>query len=107
MYVLTKGIHSSTIINVIFNWDNKKNLQLKRERKVSFEQVVFLIENDCVLDILEHPNKKMYGNQKVYIINIDEYAYAVPFEDMGTERVLKTIFPSRKYTQKYLRKGEK
>lgn len=89
---------------MIFNWDNKKNEQLKRERGVSFEQIVFLIENDFVLDILEHPNKKMYRNQRVYIINIDNYAYAVPFEDKGEERFLKTIFPSRRYTKIYLSK---
>ncbi len=93
---------------VIFNWDNQKNQQLKKERGVSFEQIVFLIENDLVLDILEHPNKKKYRNQRVYIMNIDNYAYAVPFEDKGKERILETIFPSRKYTLKYLRKdGEK
>ncbi len=89
---------------MIFNWDNKKNEQLKRERGVSFEQIVFLIENDFVLDILEHPNIKIYKNQRVYIIDVDNYAYAVPFEDKGEERFLKTIFPSRKYTQMYLRK---
>ena len=88
---------------VIFNWNNKKNEQLKKDRGVSFEQIVFLIENNCILDILEHPNKKLYGSQRLYIINIDNYAYAVPYEDKGEERILKTIFPSRKYTQEYLR----
>jgi uncharacterized DUF497 family protein len=93
---------------VIFNWDNQKNQQLKKDRGVSFEQIVFLIENDLVLDLLEHPNKKKHRNQRVYIMNIDNYAYAVPFEDKGKERILKTIFPSRKYTLKYLRnEGEK
>ncbi len=93
---------------VIFNWDDKKNEQLKKARGVSFEQIVFLIDNDCVLDILEHPNKKQYRGQRIYIINIDNYAYAVPFEDKGEERILKTIFPSRKYTLAYLRnKGDK
>ena len=43
-------------------------------------------------------------DQRVYIINIENYAYAVPFEDKGEERFLKTIFPSRKYTQMYLRR---
>ena len=93
---------------VIFNWDNIKNEQLKKERGVSFEQIVFLIENDCVIDILKHPNKKKYGGQRVYIVNIDNYAYVVPYEDKGEERILRTIFPSRKYTVEYLRnKGEK
>ena len=89
---------------MIFNWDEKKNEQLKHERGVSFEQIVFLIENECVLDVLEHPNKKKYRDQRVYIINIDNYAYAVPFEDKGEERFLITIFPSRKFTQKYFRR---
>ena len=89
---------------MIFNWDEKKNEQLKHERGVSFEQIVFLIENECVLDILEHPNKNKYKDQRVYIINIDNYAYAVSFEDKEEKRFLKTIFPSRKYTQMYLRK---
>jgi uncharacterized DUF497 family protein len=89
---------------MIFNWNEKKNEQLKHERGVSFEQVVFLIENECVLDVLEHPNKIKYRDQRVYIININNYAYAVPFEDKGEERFLKTIFPSHKYTQMYLRR---
>ena len=89
---------------MIFNWNEKKNEHLKHERGVSFEQIVFLIENECVLDVLEHPNKKKYMDQRVYIINIENYAYAVPIEDKGEERFLKTIFPSRKYTQMYLRR---
>jgi hypothetical protein len=32
------------------------------------------------------------------------YAYIVPFEDRERVRFLKTIFPSRKYTRKYLRR---
>ena len=93
---------------MIFNWDNEKNERQKKARGVSFEQIVFLIENDCILDILEHPNKKLYSDQRVYIINIDDYAYVVPYEDKGEERILKTIFPSRKFTQKYLRiKGDR
>jgi uncharacterized DUF497 family protein len=87
---------------VVFDWDNDKNEQLKKERGISFEQIVFLILNDCILDILDHPNKTKYRDQKLYVIDVDGYAYIVPFEDYGGIRLLKTIFPSRKYTQKYL-----
>jgi uncharacterized DUF497 family protein len=87
---------------VVFDWDNDKNEQLKRERGISFEQIVFLILNDRILDILEHPNKMTYGDQKLYVIDVDDYAYVVPFEDRKGVRFLKTIFPSRKYTRKYL-----
>jgi uncharacterized DUF497 family protein len=87
---------------VVFNWDNIKNENLKYERGVSFEQIVLLIQEGFVLDILEHPQKAKYNNQKLYIIDIENYVYVVPFVDQGEERFLKTIFPSRKYTKIYL-----
>jgi uncharacterized DUF497 family protein len=89
---------------MVFDWDNDKNEHLKRERGISFEQIVFHILNDRILDILGHPNKTKYRNQKLYIIDVDDYAYVVPFEDGKGVRFLTTIFPSRKYTQKYLRR---
>lgn len=89
---------------MVFDWDNDKNEQLKRERGISFEHIVFLILDDRILDILGHPNKMKYGDQKLYVIDVDDYAYVVPFEDREGVRFLKTIFPSRKFTQKYLRR---
>jgi len=84
---------------VVFDWDNDKNEQLKRERGISFEQIVFLVLNDRILDILEHPNKIKYSDQKLYVIDLDDYAYVVPFEDRKGVRFLKTIFPSRIYPE--------
>ena len=89
----------------LFNWDNEKNEKLKKERGVSFEKVLFCIKNDQLLDVIEHPNQKMYKGQRMYVVAIDNYAYIVPFVDDGDERFLKTIFPSRKYTKIYLGKG--
>jgi len=40
-----------------FNWDDEKNERLRIERGVSFEEVVFCIENGQILDVIEHPNK--------------------------------------------------
>jgi uncharacterized DUF497 family protein len=91
---------------MVFNWNNEKNEELKRERGVSFEQIVLLIRNGRVLDILEHPKKEKYKNQRLYVINIENYAYVVPFIEKKGERFFKTIFPSRKYTNIYLRKKE-
>ena len=89
-----------------FNWDEKKNNELKKERGISFEHILYYIHYDGIIDILEHPNKKKYKNQKLYVLNIDNYAYVVPFIDINDERFLITFFPSRKYTKKYLRKEE-
>ncbi len=89
---------------MVFDWDNDKNEELKRERGISFEKILFLILNDRILDIVEHPNRTKYADQRLYVINVDDYAYIVPFEDRKGVRFLKTIFPSRRYTRKYLRR---
>jgi uncharacterized DUF497 family protein len=86
---------------MVFNWNEEKNNQLKRTRNISFEQAVIAIENDDILDILENPGKK-YRNQIIIVIELDNYAYAVPAVKRAQEYFFKTIFPSRKLTQKYL-----
>jgi len=55
------------------------------------------------LDVLEHPNKIKYGNQKIFVIEYNNYAYLVPFVEDEQKIFLKTIIPSRKATKKYLR----
>lgn len=86
-----------------FDWNIEKNNELKENRNISFEIIVVQIENGSILDILEHPNKEKYGNQQIYIIEFDDYAYLVPFIKDGDRIFLKTIIPSRKATKKYLR----
>jgi hypothetical protein len=54
------------------------------------------------LDIVQHPNQEKYKGQKIFIINIDNYAYLVPFVESEQEIFLKTTIPSRKATKKYL-----
>ena len=88
---------------VTYRWDTDKNAILKQVRGVTFEQVVMHIERGDVLDVLAHPNKTRYPHQQVLVVNINNYAYAVPFVEQGQERFLKTIVPSRKLTRTYLR----
>ena len=88
---------------ITYQWDDEKNAILKRTRGVSFEQAVMHIERGDVLDVMAHPNKTRYPNQQVLVVNINDYAYAVPFVEQGEERFLKTIVPSRRLTRKYLR----
>ena len=86
-----------------FSWSAEKNELLKKERKVSFEEAVLCIEKGKLLDILEHPNPEKYPGQRIFVINIREYACLVPFIETDDEVMLKTIIPSRKATRKYLR----
>lgn len=87
-----------------YNFSSEKNSKLIQERQISFEEVIAAIENHYLLDITEHPNATKYLNQQMYIVELNNYAYLVPFvtEDDGTI-FLKTIIPSRKATQKYLK----
>ncbi len=89
-----------------FSWNEDKNRRLKVERNISFEEVVFYIEQGQLLDIVEHPNLERYGGQRIFVVEVNDYAYLVPFVESEREIFLKTIIPSRKATEKYLR-GEK
>jgi len=89
-----------------FSWNEAKNELLKEERQVSFEDVVFYIEQGFLLDVLEHPNQEKYKGQKIFVVQIDDYAYLVPFIENDLEIFLKTIIPSRKATKKYLKGSE-
>lgn len=85
-----------------FDWSKEKNEKLKKERDISFEEVIMAIEEGNLLDVIEHPNKKKYPNQELFVVNINDYAYLVPFAEDEEKYFLKTIFPSRKITQKYI-----
>ena len=85
-----------------FVWNSEKNSQLIRERGISFERAIFHIERDEILDVVKHPNPSKYPNQRMFILDIGNYAYLVPFVETETEIFLKTIIPSRKVTRKYL-----
>ncbi|MBI5238086.1 MAG: toxin [Deltaproteobacteria bacterium] len=89
-----------------YAWDPEKNLRLKRERGIAFEEVVFRIESGHVLDIVEHHNQKKYKGQKIYVIRIDDHGCLVPFEEKEGEFVLKTIIPSRRTAKIYIKEGE-
>ena len=85
-----------------FDWNSQKNNLLKVSRGIGFEDVVAAITDGHLLDTLEHPNARKYSHQKVYIVDINGYAYSVPFVENAEVCFLKTIYPSRKYTKQYL-----
>lgn len=85
-----------------FDWNEAKNEQLKRERDISFEEILLAIENNQILDIVTHSNKNLYPKQKIFIIKVTSYAYLVPFIEDKVKVFLKTIIPSRKATKDYL-----
>lgn len=89
-----------------FEWSTEKNLQLQRERGITFEEVLFHIERGDLLDVLEHPHPERFAHQRIFVVRVVDYVYLVPFVESETEVFLKTIIPSRKATRDYLKKQE-
>ena len=87
----------------VFNWNSDKNQQLIEQRSRSFEEAIFHIENGGLLDDISHPNAVDYPHQKIFNVEIDQYAYLVPYVETEEEVFLKTVIPSRKFTKLYLR----
>ena len=82
-----------------FDWDEEKNQKLKDEREIGFEDIVIAIDEGRLLITLEHPKRP---NQKIYVVNVGNYAYMVPFVEDKEKYFLKTIYPSRKMTKTYI-----
>lgn len=85
-----------------FDWDEQKNAKLLAERDICFEDILTAIAEGRVLQNINHPNKARYPNQKVLIVQVNDYAYIVPYIQDDTMIFLKTIYPSRQMTRKYL-----
>jgi len=86
-------------------WDEEKNNLLKQSRGISFERVAVLLEQRQVLDIIDHSDQAKYPGQKVAVVEMDGYAYLVPFVPHKDGVFLKTIIPSRKATKQYLERS--
>lgn len=86
----------------MFDWSDTKDSQLRDQRGIGFQEIVFHIEKGDVLSITDHPNQKKYPNQKIMYVRIEDYIYMVPYAESKERLFLKTIIPSRKATKKYL-----
>lgn len=85
------------------NWDPEKNELLKLERGICFEEIAYHIEAGKILGVEENPG---HSNQKMYVLEIENYAVIVLFIETDDEIFLKTAFPSRKYTKQFNLKGK-
>ena len=85
-----------------FDWNQEKNEWLRFERGITFEDIIYHLKHDGLLDVIDHPNKERYSNQPIFIVNVEGYAFLVPFIETDAGIFLKTIIPSRKMTKLYL-----
>lgn len=89
-------------------FSEEKNLLLKETRGIGFEDIIVAIEGKKILGDLKHTNKK-YAHQRILAIQIEEYVYAMPYVIDHKRKVifLKTLYPSRVLTDKYMKGGVK
>ena len=85
-----------------FDWNPEKNEWLKKERKISLEEITLLLANGKLWKVADLPNLKKYPYQQIFLMPIEDYIYFVPFALENDVIFLKTAFPYRGATKDYL-----
>ena len=86
-----------------FCWNYEKAEQLKQERGISFEDVIQAISDGKILNEQPHSNKEKYPHQMLLTVEINNYAYVVPYVTQEDGKLfLKTVYPSRNATKQYI-----
>ena len=85
----------------MYRWSEEKNILLITQRGISFNDVIYELENNGVLDNYKHPNEDKYPNQYIYVIRLKGYIHYVPYVVEEDYIFLKNIIPSRKLNKKY------
>mgnify|MGYP001613002524 CR=1 FL=1 len=86
-------------------YSKEKDKWLEVERGISLKFIKRTIEKGNLITVIDNPNTR-YRNQRMYLVKIKNYVYVVPFVEDDEKIFLKTIFPSRKHTKKYLKGGK-
>ena len=85
----------------MYRWNEEKNELLLSQRGVSFNDVLYELENNGVIDNYKHPNIEKYPNQYIYVISLKGYIHYVPYVKDNDYIFLKNIIPSRKLNKQY------
>jgi hypothetical protein len=87
---------------VEIRWSFEKDLLLRSDPTrggIGLAECAVAIEEGRILDDLPNPVRP---GQRILVLEIEAYAYVVPYVTDGEIMFLKTMFPSRKHTAKYL-----
>jgi len=87
-----------------FNWNDEKNDKLKKERNLSFEEVLDCFENGNFYGVFENPSGN-FPHQEVFLVKLSNYPCIVPFIENDVEIFLKTIIPDRRF-KKFIEENE-
>lgn len=86
------------------SFSEEKHQLLKATRGVGFDKIIYAISKGDLLADIAHLSKSR-PNQRIYVVRIKNYAYAVPYviNTQKNEIFLKTIYPSSALTKKYMK----
>jgi uncharacterized DUF497 family protein len=89
---------------MLYDWNREKNEWLRKNRNICFEDILFCLDNDLLIDDIAHSNQERYAGLRMMVFNIEEYIYFVPYVEYEDGIFLMTIIPGRKETRNYLEK---
>lgn len=84
------------------DWNDEKDALLKEERGIGLADVLAALEAGNLLADLRHTNQK-YPHQNVFVVQVLNYAYLVPYVEDEEKIFLKTVIPSRVATKRYMK----
>ena len=87
----------------MFEWPDEKDLWLRRQRGIGFQDILYHVQKGDLLLVGAHPNRKKYPGQKIMYVRVDDYVYLVPYVESEGVKFLKTIIPSRRATRSLLK----
>jgi uncharacterized DUF497 family protein len=97
-------MHTNSQPEIRINWNSQKSKELQVKRNICFEDVVWkLIKGEVIADLL-NPNQDKYPNQRLFVIEFKSYVYVIPYTQED-DIFLKTIYPSRKLTERFIKGG--
>lgn len=77
----------------LVKWNQEKAIKLKVERSIELERIAVLIAEKKYLGVIDVPSR---ADQKMFILDYDDYTVCVPFVESDGEIFIKTAFRSRK-----------
>ena len=86
-------------------WNEQKGQQLRRRHGMGFEEIIIAIDQNKVIIDREHLDPK-YSHQRKLIVEINNYAYVVPYVENTEHIFLKSFYLSRAATPQYLTEPE-
>lgn len=88
-----------------YDFNPEKDELLKKTRKIGFDEIIEAANTNGLIEDAEHFNKIKYPKQSILVVKVENYVYVVPYVWDAKRKVkfLKTIYPNRKLTKKYLK----